>query len=135
MEENQNVLGSDEQLTEPKFVDNSENGQTEEIQSEIDSEERQSNDLADELILGKFKSVDELSKAYLELQKSQGKSSQELGELRKESSKVNDLSTSIVQALDFSKNISEVITMKKYLYFSFASQFYRRLLHPARVSC
>ena len=45
----------------------------------------QSSDPVQNLILGKFKSVEELSKAYVELQKHQGESSKELGELRKNS--------------------------------------------------
>ncbi len=39
--------------------------------------------LTEELILGKFKSVDDLSKAYQELEKRQGLQSDELGNLRK----------------------------------------------------
>ncbi len=42
-----------------------------------------------ELILGKFKSVEELSKAYQELEKHQGIQSQELGELRQNTSAIN----------------------------------------------
>ena len=42
-----------------------------------------------ELILGKFKSVEELSKAYQELEKHQGVQSQELGELRQNASAIN----------------------------------------------
>lgn len=44
-----------------------------------------------ELILGKFKSVEDLSKAYEELQKHQGKTSAELGTLRKNLSEFNTL--------------------------------------------
>lgn len=42
------------------------------------------------LILGKFKSVQELEKAYEELQKYQGRSSEELGSMRKELSNLGD---------------------------------------------
>ena len=42
------------------------------------------------LILGKFKSVQELEKAYEELQKYQGRSSEELGNMRKELSSLGD---------------------------------------------
>lgn len=42
-----------------------------------------------ELILGKFKSVEDLTKAYQELEKYQGIQSQELGELRQNAAAVN----------------------------------------------
>lgn len=44
-----------------------------------------------ELILGKFKSVDDLSKAYQELEKHQGFQSQELGKLRQEALKIENI--------------------------------------------
>lgn len=43
------------------------------------------------LILGKFKSVDDLSKAYKELEKHQGIQSEELGELRQNSAMFNNI--------------------------------------------
>ena len=100
MEENQiqNGLESSEvQIEEPTSVDNSldEKGDTviEEnlIQEEGESIEVEevSVDPSDDLILGKFKSVDELIKAYQELQKHQGHSSEELGSLRKEMANLN----------------------------------------------
>lgn len=46
---------------------------------------------AEQLILGKFKSVEELSKAYEELQRHQGACSEELGELRKSASAINQI--------------------------------------------
>lgn len=52
-------------------------------------------DPADELILGKFKSVEDLTKAYEELQKYQGACSEELGQLRKVASSYDGLCTFI----------------------------------------
>lgn len=103
MEENQiqNELEvSNAQSEEPTFVDNSleEQDETVESTSELLEEEGQSfdteeveEDPTEELILGKFKSVEDLVKAYEELQKRQGQSSEELGTLRKEIAGVNEL--------------------------------------------
>lgn len=44
-----------------------------------------------ELILGKFKSVDDLSNAYQELERHQGFQSQELGKLRQEALKIENI--------------------------------------------
>lgn len=101
MEENQiqeELENSDVQIEEPAIVDNSLKEESEEVESS--SEDVQENgesleteisiDPQEELILGKFKSVEELAKAYEELQKHQGHSSEELGNLRKEISSIND---------------------------------------------
>lgn len=64
-------------------------------------------DPSEELILGKFKSVDELVKAYSELQKFQGESSKELGDLRKESSSLNLLKDSLNEVMSLSSKLSE----------------------------
>lgn len=53
--------------------------------------EGQAQNAPSELILGKFKSVDELSKAYEELQRHQGAQSQELGTLRQHSAMLNNI--------------------------------------------
>lgn len=45
----------------------------------------------EELILGKFKSVDDLSKAYQELEKLQGNQSAELGSLRQNAALINNI--------------------------------------------
>ena len=103
MEENQiqNELEvSNVQTQEPISVDNSLEEQFETVEStselleevgqSFDAEEV-SEDPSEELILGKFKSVEDLVKAYEELQKRQGQSSEELGNLRKEIAGVNEL--------------------------------------------
>ena len=99
MEENQIQNGlesSDVQIEEPTSVDNSLNEKEDTvieenlIQEEGESIEiEESLDPSSDLILGKFKSVDELIKAYQELQKHQGHSSEELGSLRKEMANLN----------------------------------------------
>lgn len=103
MEENQiqtELETSTNQIDEPISVDNSEIEEVENVESASEplSEEGQSfeaeiveEDPTEELILGKFKSVEDLVKAYEELQRRQGQSSEELGNLRKEMAGVNDL--------------------------------------------
>ena len=102
MEENQiqnELETSIAQSEEPITVDNSSQEQIEvtestskEVQEEGQSLETQKiEDPSQELILGKFKSVEDLTKAYEELQKRQGQSSEELGNLRKEIAGINEL--------------------------------------------
>ena len=103
MEENQiqtELETSDVLFDEPTSVENSSLEQDEDtvIEENLLQEEGESTELeedfvdpSEELILGKFKSVDELIKAYQELQKHQGKTSEELGSLRKEIAGVNEL--------------------------------------------
>ena len=64
-------------LTEPVSDNSSDVSQQQEGQAE---------NAPSELILGKFKSVDELMKAYEKLEKFQGLQSHELGKLRQNSS-------------------------------------------------
>ena len=66
--------------------------------------------------MGKFKNVDELIKAYTELQRFQGENSKELGELRKESSSMNLLRGSLEEAIALSKEMSEIISADKEKY-------------------
>lgn len=93
------------QYEEPNNIDNSD---VEQIKNDypVNEEERQSNDRSGDLILGKFKNTDELAKAYSELQKHQGQSSQELGKLRQESNSVQNFTNSLIEMLDFSKQMS-----------------------------
>ncbi len=78
MEENKQV--SYEENSEPTSVDNSEFSE-----HQASYEGQSDNDPSENLILGKFKSVEDLSKAYEELQRHQGVCSEELGDLRKNS--------------------------------------------------
>ena len=130
MEENQiqtELEASNFQIDEPISVDNSEiedvensNFSSNEIQQEGQSFDTEK-DPTEELILGKFKSVEDLAKAYEELQKRQGQSSEELGNLRKEIAGVNEM-----------KNAFSFINAKKNEFFEtiqrdkekFASQGY-----------
>ncbi len=101
MEENQiqtELEASITQSEEPITVDNSSQEQievTESTSKEVQEEGQSSGaqkaeDPSQELILGKFKSVEDLSRAYEELQKRQGQSSEELGSLRKEIAGINE---------------------------------------------
>jgi len=56
-----------------------------------DNEDNLTQNPENNLILGKFKSQDELAKAYLEIQKQQGYQSNEIGELRKKARLVDDI--------------------------------------------
>lgn len=95
------------EVVEPEKSDNSQTEKTEVVSEpasveKINDEEGQSSeekDPSEELILGKFKSVEDLTKAYEELQKHQGSCSDELGQLRKVASEYDYLS---VYAKDFS---------------------------------
>ena len=82
-------------ISEPEKSDNLETNVKDNKTSETDLEEKtgQAENSApqQELILGKFKSVEDLSKAYEELQKYQGKASEELGNLRKDLADFNSL--------------------------------------------
>ena len=107
MEENQfqtELEASTVQADEPTSVDNSEAELTEEVESTSEpleengqsfNVEEAEKDPTNELILGKFKTVEDLTKAYEELQKRQGQSSQELGDLRKEIAGANEIKEKI----------------------------------------
>lgn len=102
MEENHtnSELGSIEvQNTEPEIADNSVFKQDETLNSVSQETETvgqsEALDPSSELILGKFKSVNELVKAYESLQKQQGASSEELGNLRKQAQEFNSLNEAV----------------------------------------
>lgn len=129
MEENQIQNGlesSDVQIKEPTSVDNSlneyEDTVVEEnlVQKEGESFEVEeiSVDPSDDLILGKFKSVDELKKAYQELQKHQGHSSEELGTLRKEMATLTGFKENMNRYKLLQKEYFEVIQRDKEKYSS-----------------
>lgn len=97
MEENQIQTESQNatiQTAEPVVSDNS--TVLDESSSKAENEfnvvgESNSQDPATELILGKFKSVEDLSNAYEELERYQGRCSDELGSLRKELASMRDV--------------------------------------------
>ena len=76
---------------------------------EVDSDNSQSQqaegqaEAPSNLILGKFKSVEDLSKAYQELEKHQGVQSEELGSLRQNSAMLNN----ITQAWDKERAVKD----------------------------
>lgn len=128
MEENQiqdGLESSDVQIEEPTLVDNSLNEKEDTvieenlIQEEGESIElEESLDPSDDLILGKFKSVDELIKAYQELQKHQGHSSEELGSLRKEMANLNGFKKQMDLYNSMQKEYFDVIQRDKEKYLS-----------------
>lgn len=69
-----------------------------------------------ELILGKFKSVEDLSKAYEELQKHQGKTSEELGSLRKDLADFNSLKEFSEKVCSIKESLIPQIQRDKELY-------------------
>lgn len=99
---------------EPVMTDNFDS-ETAENYSTTEFLEGQSQDPS-ELILGKFKSVDDLSKAYLELQKHQGESSQELGNLRKNAQSVSNLTEALAKAITMQEQFDEMIRVDRERY-------------------
>jgi len=81
MEENQLQQQTTKTLEPENVSDNSQKLSEEETNVSASTEGKSVNDPS-ELLLGKFKSVDDLSKAYQELEKLQGVQSAELGSLR-----------------------------------------------------
>ena len=71
--------------------------------SEKQTDEGQAHSAPSEMILGKFKSVEDLSKAYQELEKHQGVQSEDLGTLRQNSVMLNN----ITQAWDRVKAVKD----------------------------
>ena len=105
----------------PNNIDNIENDAKSD--STIDSRQSDgqsvSKDPKDELILGKFKSVEDLSKAYEELQKLQGKSSQEVGNLRKDLADFSNLKEVSGMISSYQNSIIPVIKRDRELYDSY----------------
>ena len=123
MEENQiqtELDSVDESNQEPAIADNSSEVQEEEVCQEKEdvqeTGESLNQDPVEELILGKFKSVEDLAKAYEELQRHQGQNSEELGNLRKELNAFNSLKKDLEQVENFKNIFLNVINndMQKY---------------------
>ena len=96
---------------EPEFNDNSVEQYNEypnpaEMLEEI---EGQSQDPSEEMLLGKFKTVEDLSNAYLELQRLQGANSQELGNLRKTAGSYNDLAMKLINSMGVRSDMKNYI--------------------------
>ena len=88
-DETQEVQSSTLNLEPESFSENSDLEQEGQVHTE-ENEDSQS-ESPSELILGKFKSVEDLSKAYQELQQKQGRQSNELGDLRQSAAKVENV--------------------------------------------
>ena len=117
-QENQNLSA---EASMPKNSDNIENSaeNTDTIDSNQSEGQAETKAPKERMLLGKFKSVEDLSKAYEELQKLQGKASQEVGNLRKELgnySGFKELSTAISSYQD---SIIPVIKRDRELYGSY----------------
>ena len=84
---------SAEQSNEPvnNYAENSSHVQAETKNAQTSDIAGQSNMDPVNLILGKFKSVDDLTKAYQELEKNRGLQSEELGHLRQNSAMLNNI--------------------------------------------
>ena len=118
MNENQSEQKS--QLSESKDFAPAEadNANSKDLGNTSKQEEGQSekSDPSNELILGKFKSVEDLSKAYEELQKYQGKNSEELGSLRKELANLNKYKDVVSDLNTYQSSIASIIERDKELY-------------------
>lgn len=114
-QEKQNLKAEDSM---PNNIDNIE--ETEKNTDKIDSNQSQgqadTKAPKDEMILGKFKSVEDLSKAYEELQKLQGKASQEVGNLRKDLADYSNLKEVSGMISSYQNSIIPVIKRDRELY-------------------
>lgn len=91
-DESQKIQSENCENEPEKLSDNSESFLKEEsVSSGTKSEDIES---YSDLILGKFKSVDDLAKAYQELQKYQGRQSEELGNLRQNAGLLSEIEAS-----------------------------------------
>lgn len=122
MEENliQSVSQNFAENTEPLVNDNSNEFRQNFAGSEVYGSENNgqsgNTDPNSELILGKFKSVEELAKAYDALQKKQGENSEELGNLRKQASEYNSLNEAFEQVQAMQKEFESLINQDREKY-------------------
>lgn len=119
MEENQIQAESKDsfiQKDEPSVIENSNFAENESLNQNSQEGESLSKDPVNELILGKFKNVEELSKAYQELQRHQGNCSEELGSLRKELSSMQSLKQTFEQYNNMQNDLLNVINRDKAKY-------------------
>jgi len=124
---------------EPENSDNSESLEIENFNTDTVQKDGKSlsEDPSNELILGKFKSVDDLSKAYKELQSYQGHCSEELGALRKELSSMNYLKESFEKYNNLHNGLLEIINRDKAKYTSpeyFENPTFREIYKEALLS-
>ena len=111
----QKLQSSETEVFAPEKTDNAEPEVSENTEKQKEGQSEKS-DPSNELILGKFKSVEDLSKAYEELQKFQGKNSEELGSLRKELANLNKYKDVVSGLKTYQSSITSVIERDKELY-------------------
>lgn len=118
MEEKHEVQISETSNFAPAQAENANDESSEHIVKTVIQKEGQSekSDPKEEMILGKFKSTEELAKAYEELQKQQGKASQEVGSLRKDLSDFSNLKELSSMLSSYQASIIPVIKRDKELY-------------------
>ena len=97
MEENLEIVQEPVQNIENSCAEKQEGQAKNEVETKVETK------APSELILGKFKSVEDLSKAYKELEKFQGTQSEELGLLRQKAS----LSEDVIKAWEHQQQIEK----------------------------
>ena len=102
-------------LKEPVNTENSsKNNDAKKLQTP--SCEQSDSDSQQELLLGKFKSAEDLSKAYQELERYQGRCADELGSLRKQLASVNSVQQDFEKLQNFQMALSTCIERDKEKY-------------------
>lgn len=108
------------QTTEPEVSDNSTFDAVDSVDTAVNQPhaagESYAQDPAAGMLLGKFKSVDDLSNAYEELQKYQGRCSDELGHLRKEMVGVSSMKQTLDQFNNLHSGLFDSINRDKEKY-------------------
>jgi hypothetical protein len=107
------------EISMPNKFENIENNASSKTTETIDSKSEGQSEKSDpkgELILGKFKTVEDLTKAYEELQKLQGKASQEVGNLRKNLADFSNLREISGMLSSYQESIIPVIKRDRELY-------------------
>lgn len=134
MEENQILQNSSFSLNEPdKGSDNLNNENPCECSNSVSQNEGKSTDPS-ELILGKFKSTDDLTKAYQQLEKLQGNQSSELGTLREKVTQMNNLNSAFATLTGIMKQVNtfDELSQKHKEYFEDPS--FRKLASEAYLA-
>ena len=99
-----------------KATENDEKAPSIDLGTEPMSTEKSEKANSDGLILGKFKSVEDLSKAYTELEKHQGENSNELGILRKNAASMENLAQKFQQISGMHGELTEYLNEYKNKY-------------------
>ncbi|MCQ2754707.1 MAG: hypothetical protein MJ231_06635, partial [bacterium] len=101
---------------EPMSTEKSEKAPSIDLGTEPISTEKSEKATSEGLILGKFKSVEDLSKAYTELEKHQGENSSELGILRKNAASMENLAQRFQQISGMQGELTEYLNEYKNKY-------------------